>query len=137
MGKHLEKAIELRNDPNVCYNCAQAVICAFAEECGLTMEQATALGANFGGGMKMASICGTVTGGAMVLGLFGMDNVRALNLFYQKVKDRHEGLLMCADLLKLNASKGLPKKPHCDQMVYDSVQFVEEILQEQGILKPE
>ena len=50
MGKHLEKAIELRNDPNVCYNCAQAVICAFAEECGLTMEQATALGANFGGG---------------------------------------------------------------------------------------
>lgn len=137
MSKYLDKAKELRNDPVMHYNCAQAVVLAFSEVLGIDEETLMKLTANFGGGMKMASICGTVTGGAMVLGLFGMDNVRALNLFYQKVKDRHEGLLMCADLLKLNASKGLPKKPHCDQMVYDSVQFVEEILQEQGILKPE
>ena len=36
MGKNLEKATALRNDPDVHYNCAQSVVCAFAEDCGLT-----------------------------------------------------------------------------------------------------
>lgn len=135
MSRYTDKAKELRSDPSKHINCAQAVILPFAEDLGMSEETIMKLASNFGGGMKMASVCGTVTGGAMVLGLFGMDNVQVLNQFYAKVKEKHEGHLICADLLKLNASKGLPKKPHCDAMVYDSVQFVEEILREQGLLK--
>ena len=137
MNRYVKKAEQLRNDAEKHYNCAQAVILPFAEDLNLSEETLMKLTSNFGGGMKMASVCGTVTAGAMVLGLFGMDDVRILNSFYRRIKDKHEGHLMCADLLKLNAEKGLPKKPHCDQMVYDSVQFVYEILKEQGILKTE
>ena len=71
MGKYLEKAKELRNDPGKHYNCAQAILCAFAPDSGLTEEQSCGVGANFGNGMKMAATCGAVTGGLMVLGMFG------------------------------------------------------------------
>ena len=131
MGKHLEKAIELRNDPNVCYNCAQAVICAFAEECGLTMEQATALGANFGGGMKTAGTCGTVTGGLMALRLMGIDDVTIITGFQRAIRENHSGCLNCADLLRMNKEKGGQKKPHCDSMVYESTALIEKIIEEQ------
>ena len=47
MGKNLENAKIIRNDPDVHYNCAQAMLCAFAEDCGLTREQACGSGANF------------------------------------------------------------------------------------------
>ena len=134
MGKHLEKAIELRNDPNVCYNCAQAVICAFAEECGLTMEQATALGANFGGGMKRASVCGAITGGLMVLGLFGVDDGPAVADYHRRLRESHDGLLDCADLLRVNKERGGDRAAHCDGMISECISLVESILRERGKL---
>ena len=59
--KYLDRAKALREDPNVHYNCAQAVTATFAEECSLTREQAIKLGAHFGSGMKMAATCGAIT----------------------------------------------------------------------------
>ena len=51
-------------------NCAQAVVGAYAEEIGLTQEQAMRLASSFGGGMGgMRETCGAVTGMFMVLGL--------------------------------------------------------------------
>ena len=41
----LERAKALRADPNVHYNCAQAVLIPFAERAGLSTEQAYALAA--------------------------------------------------------------------------------------------
>ena len=41
-------------------------------------------------------------------------------------------MLDCRDLLKANAAKGLPKKPHCDGMVYESVELAERLLKEKG-----
>jgi C_GCAxxG_C_C family probable redox protein len=135
MSQYTDRAFQLRNDPERHVNCCQAVVLSFSKELDLPEETLMKMAANFGGGMKMASVCGTVTGGAMVLGLFGMDDVRILNSFYKRIKDKHEGMLMCADLLKKNAQTGRPKKEHCDEMVYDSVAFAEEILKEQGLLK--
>ena len=40
MSKYLERAKALRNDPNVHYNCAQAVLMAFCEEKGLSSQMA-------------------------------------------------------------------------------------------------
>lgn len=130
MGKNYEKAVVLRNDPNVHYNCAQAVLCAFAEDCGLTQEQAWALGANFGSGMKTASTCGVVTSGLMVLGLMGVDDASVAAGFQRTIRENHNGCLNCADLLRMNKEKGGEKKPHCDGMVYEAVQLVEKILEE-------
>ena len=58
---HLEKAEELRARTDVHFNCCQAVLVTFAQEMGLTEEQAYDLGANFGSGMRCGSVCGTLT----------------------------------------------------------------------------
>ena len=52
MGKYLERAKELRNDPGVHYNCAQAVLAAFGPDAGLPEEAACRITANFGSGMN-------------------------------------------------------------------------------------
>ncbi len=135
MSRYTEKAMEIRNDPAKHCNCAQTMLVTFADDLGFSEETAMRLGSNFGGGMKMGSVCGAITSGAMILGLFGMDDVRVLNSFYQKMKAGHEGMIMCTDLLKRNAELGGQKKPHCDRMICESIEIVEEILKEQGLME--
>ena len=58
----LEEVQYLRTEPDGRhYNCAQSLLVPFASEVGLTKEQADALGANFGAGMKMGSPCSLVS----------------------------------------------------------------------------
>lgn len=61
--KYLAKAKELRACTTVRYNCGQSVILPFAEDAGLTEEQAMGICANFGGGLRRASACGAITAG--------------------------------------------------------------------------
>ncbi|MDD3334915.1 MAG: C-GCAxxG-C-C family protein [Eubacteriales bacterium] len=58
------------------YNCAQAVFAAFAEEMGLSQEQALRIASGMGGGMGgLRFTCGTVSAMFMVLGaLQGYDD---------------------------------------------------------------
>jgi len=130
MGKNLENAKIIRNDPDVHYNCAQAMLCAFAEDCGLTKEQACGIGANFGNGMKMAGTCGAVTGGLMVLGMKGIDDAPTIGAYLRTIRENHEGYLDCGDLLRINKEKGGKRKPHCDGMVYEATELVEKIIAE-------
>ena len=130
--RFLEKAKQLRAITEIHYNCAQSVTVPFAEVVGLDEDTMYRMGANFGGGMKMAATCGAVTGALMVLGLAGLDEVAMLKEVYKKVRDNHEGYLDCADLLRINTEKGLPKKPHCDAMVYELVEITEELLRRYG-----
>ena len=132
MSKYLDKAKELRAIVSPHYNCAQSVIVPFAEDAGYDAETAMKMGANFGGGMRIASVCGAFTGGLMALGLFGVDDPATVVDFANRIKANHEGYIECRDLLRINHEKGLEKKPHCDAMVYESVGIVEEILREKG-----
>jgi C_GCAxxG_C_C family probable redox protein len=51
-------------------NCCQAVLMAFAEQHGLSRDDAMRLGSGFGGGMgRMGLTCGAVTGAFMAIGL--------------------------------------------------------------------
>ena len=129
MSKFMDRARELRARTDVHYNCAQAVLVSFAPEAGLTEEQALGVAANFGSGMKMAATCGAITGGLMVLGCFGVENPRVIGSYYRTLRERHEGCLNCADLLRMNKERGGEKKPHCDGMVFE---LVEEILKAEG-----
>ncbi|MDO5520710.1 MAG: C-GCAxxG-C-C family protein [bacterium] len=135
MSKYLKKAEELRAITNPHYNCAQAVLIPFAHEMGLTEDAANKVAANFGGGMKMAATCGSIAGGLMVLGLFGLDDPKTIGEYYRRLKESHAGHLNCSDLLRINKEAGGEKKPHCDSMVYECVTLVEELLREQGKLK--
>lgn len=63
---HIEKAEKLFGER---FRCSQAVLAAFAEELGLTEEQALKLGGCFGSGMRKGEVCGACTGALMALGL--------------------------------------------------------------------
>ena len=41
-------------------------------------------------------------------------------------------MIDCADLLRANAEAGGQRKPHCDALVYEMVQYVENVLKEKG-----
>lgn len=132
MSKYLDRTKELRASTEIHYNCAQSVIVPFAEDAGISEELAMKLGVNFGGGMKRASVCGAVTGGLMVLGLFGVDDVQTVREYHRRLKENHGGFLDCADLLRINKEKGGEKKPHCDDMVYECVTLVEALIKEKN-----
>ena len=107
MGKYLERAHQLRAITEPHYNCTQA---------------------NFGGGMKSGSVCGVITGGLMVLGLAGFDQPSDAKNFIAKIREKHDGMMMCADLLRANAERGGIKKQHCDKMVYEAIEILETLL---------
>ena len=130
MSKHLERAKELRAVTERHYNCAQSVLIPFAEELGMDEESAYKISSNFGSGMKMGSVCGAVTGGLMALGLLGLDSPQNTGEFCRKIKENHEGLLDCRDLLKVNAERGGDRKQHCDGMVYEAVSLIDAMLAE-------
>ena len=51
-------------------NCAQAVLCAFADRCGLDRETALKLASGFGGGIaRQREVCGAITGMCMAADL--------------------------------------------------------------------
>ncbi len=128
MNKHVEKALELRENPNIHFNCAQAILCAYGEEINLNEKTAFDLGFNFGSGMKNGGVCGTITAGLMVLGLKGINDIPTLNEFRKRMMDNHCGLINCVDLLKKNAEEGGVKKVHCDGMIKEAIEILDEII---------
>ncbi len=128
MNKHIEKAMELRENPNIHYNCAQAILCAYEDEIGISFDKAFDLGFNFGSGMKNGGVCGTITAGLMVLGFLGINDPNVLNEFRNKMASKHDGMLNCTDLLRANAAKGGVKKVHCDGMITEAIETLDEII---------
>ncbi|MCR4955189.1 MAG: C-GCAxxG-C-C family protein [Lachnospiraceae bacterium] len=125
--KHVEIAMELRSGAS-CPNCAETILMAYAKEMGLTKEQAANIGSNFGGGMKAGSVCGAVSGALMVLGAMGVKQPMKIGEFQRRIRDNHNGMINCADLLKANAMAGGDKKSHCDAMITEAILLVDEYL---------
>lgn len=127
MNKHVEKAMELRNEIPMVNNCAQTIMRSYAEEIGLTEEQASRMSCNFGGGMKCGGVCGAITSGLMVLGAKGIEDPAKIGQFRRTIAENHDGLINCAELLKDNASKGGNKKEHCDGMIMEAIELIDKI----------
>ena len=134
MSRYMEKARALRDAEDRHYNCAQSVLIPFAPDAGLSEEAAYRLALNFGSGMKRASVCGAITGGLMALGLFGAEEPAVVGTYYKRLREAHDGLFDCAELLRVNQQRGGQKKPHCDEMVYECVALVAELLRSTGRL---
>ena len=145
---HEEKALDyyLNRD----FQCAQAVLAAFAPECGLTEAQALKLGTCFGSGMRKGEVCGACTGALMVLGLlFGQDapgdaeSRRRANSVNDEMLEKFAGIsgsYLCRELLGYDIStkegaecarsSGL-FTGFCPKMVANAVSVLEEIIEEQ------
>lgn len=134
------------------YNCAQAVMGAFADKLDLTGEQAMAIAGGFGGGVggSHTELCGAVTGGVMVLSLLnphvdgadkaGKQKVYAFaKEFRQRFATAFGGLTRCGELLKARPAVNEQTKAaarmgitaHCDIMIVTAVEIVEAMLAEQ------
>lgn len=84
MNRHIDKAMQLRNETPMVSNCAQTIMRAYADELGMTEQQAAAIGCNFGGGMKCGGTCGAITSALMVLGAKGIDSPSRNNRIQKK-----------------------------------------------------
>ena len=135
----MEETEALRARTDVHYNCCQSVLVPFADLCGLDKETAFKLGANFGSGMRHGSTCGAVilgwvlrslggavTGALMVLGLAGKGADEATALM-RRFREKNQ-VLDCANLLRLAKERGEERKCHCDRMVYEAVELLEDLL---------
>ena len=132
MSKYLERAHEIRAIETPHHNCAQSVLMSFTQSLNLDDETAYKIAVAFGAGMKSGITCGVITGGLMVLGLFDVDDQPTTQKLISDFKAKHSDMINCADLLKANATAGGQRKPHCDALVYEMVEYVENILKERG-----
>ena len=138
MSKYTELAMERRTqmgpDGRPQYNCAQAVVSVFAADAQYDEADAMKAAEFFRGGMQIGSVCGALTGGLMALGLAGVEEPTAPAELFRTIKDDHEGMINCRDLLRASAERGEVKKVHCDGMICECVSVVEEILRRNGKL---
>lgn len=124
----MEETKGLRARTDIHFNCCQSVLVPFCKECGMTEEEAYKLGAHFGSGMRHGSTCGAVTGALMVLGMAGR-GTEASNALLRRFREKNHAL-DCTKLLTMAKERGEERKPHCDRMVYDVVELVEDLLAE-------
>lgn len=87
------------------FNCAQAAFLPFAEDCGITEEDAMRIASGFGGGVsRQGEICGAASGAAMALSCaYGGGPERKEDLYarvgaFMGDFRRGSGALRCADL---------------------------------------
>lgn len=119
-----EKAIELKHNRN---NCAQAVLCAYAEDLQMSEEILRKIGAAFGGGMgNMEGNCGALCGAEAVLGMLkfqgkslGKEAAALYNAFREKC-----GSTVCKEIKGTENGKMLCS---CDDCVRIAVETLEEV----------
>ena len=117
------------------YNCAQAVFAAYLDILGISKEDAMKTAYGFGGGVGMTrEICGTLTGGAMVLGQkFGKEaaDVKQKQFVNQKVAalchefEESHGSVICGELLGLRETDKQVQRKSCDELIDEVVRLLE------------
>jgi len=131
-------------------NCAQAVACAFADECGQSPEMMAKLASGFGAGMgRMREVCGAVSGMVLVADLIdgpsNLSDKAGKDAQYTRIQDlanqfkAETGSIICRELLGLE-KKEVPspiseprtetyyKKRPCVEMVTLAAEILEKYL---------
>lgn len=113
------------------YNCSQSVYAAFAEELGMSVEEAAKRASPFGAGFgKLREVCGAVSGMVLVLGdLCGYQDPtdaagkQALYALVQRMCgsfEASEGSLICRELLGLEKGEDLEEPAVRTEEYYQS-----------------
>ena len=117
-----EYAVELKHKG---YNCAQAVLCAFADELDLSEEELKKIGASFGVGMGcMEATCGALIAAGIILGLKdyeGKPILRNAADIHRKFSDMC-GASLCKDLKGRDTGTVICE---CDDCVRNAVRIIE------------
>ncbi len=105
-------------------NCAQAVLCTYADLAGIDEKTAIRLAAPFGAGMgNMEGTCGAITGAGLVLGLVSKGpSTKQMRHIMNKFQERN-GATQCKLLKGVGTGKILRE---CSDCVADAAEFLEE-----------
>ena len=116
MESRVQKAVDLREKHG--YNCAQAILCAYADLFGLDEQTAYRIAEAFGTGMGgMGDTCGAVSAAFMLLGMKsknGIGDKAGRAALYKDVRElaaafkAEAGSTICREL---NGQTGLPVYP--------------------------
>ena len=117
------------------YNCAQSVVCAYADIFGVDEKTAFRLSEGFGLGMGAMETCGAVTAMAMVVGMKESDgntsSPATKKVCYEKSKHLIEEFkkknraIICRDLKGVDTGRPLRS---CDGCIEDAVKIIEKEL---------
>ena len=120
-----EYAVQLKHTS---CNCCQAVLCAFADEDGMTEDELKKIGAAFGVAMGcLESTCGALIGAQM---LIGMKKYQGRPMLRDAAGVLHQFEAMC----KATICKDLKGRDtgvvlcECDDCVRNAVEIAEEVL---------
>ena len=125
-------------------DCGQVVFSHYADELGITYDEANRIASAFGGGSGIGETCGAVIGALLVIGMKyghnGPDDMERRNVlmarraeFIEKWKERR-GSCMCNDLLgdDISTSEGLGRILEagtmftlCPELVLDAVDIMD------------
>ena len=117
-----ELAVELKHSG---HNCAQAVLCAFADDIGMSSEELKKIGAASGVGMGcMESTCGALCGTQILLGMMKYDGKPILRDTMAVLKEFENkcGATVCKDLKGRDTGVVLCE---CDDCVRHAVEIAE------------
>ncbi len=129
------------------YNCAQAVVLAFADVLDVPEEQLMKISCSFGGGMgRLREVCGSFSGMLIVLGLVegysGPEKGQVKADHYRNVQqlaaefEKRNGGLVCRELLGIGRGKDDPvpeprtpeyyKKRPCPEIIRAAADILDE-----------
>ena len=124
MQSRINQAVEKKR----CLNCAQAVLCTYADLIGISEETACRLAAPFGSGMAtMDGTCGAIVGAGMVVGLATPDRAKARESmrFIMNNFQARNGATQCRQLKGVDTKRVLRE---CSDCVADAAEFLEKVL---------
>ena len=142
----IEKQRTAEADHSGGMNCAQSVLKQFCPMDLQVIQSALKISSGFGGGMKMSSVCGALSGGIMALGLnLGSDDPKYKGEIEAPVRDlisrftEAMSYTDCQDIIgydvnipsqrELAISQGIMEK-QCALAINTAIQIVDEILKE-------
>jgi len=131
-----ERVAEIKDKHTRGYNCAQIVLCSYAEELGIDEETLFRISEGFGAGMGgMMQTCGAVTAMFMALGLANSSgDLQACDTKPQTMKkvrelaaefEQKNGSIVCRELKGIDTGKVLRS---CDGCIEDGIRILGEYL---------
>lgn len=131
-----ERVAKIKDKHTRGYNCAQIVLCSYAEELGIDEETLFRISEGFGAGMGgMMQTCGAVTAMFMALGLANSSgDLQACDTKPQTMKkvrelaaefEKKNGSIVCRELKGIDTGKVLRS---CDGCIEDGIRILGEYL---------
>ena len=112
------------------HNCAQAIVCTYADRIGLDDATARNVGNAFAAGMgNMEGTCGALVGAGIVLGMATKDKAQSMKAMRQVMTQfqQRNGATQCRLLKGVGTKEPLRECPDC---VADVAEFLEMQLEE-------